>query len=121
MTPEQVVASYRRSLAESGGETLIFRRYTGAGENRPFFDYPPVPARIRGATAKELVGSLAGTEREAIVLVADLTTAGVALPRNATGWKVLVDGRECAIVSVDDQTRKVAGVLIAIVVRISGP
>lgn len=93
------------------GETIQIRRYTGTGTNRPHFDVDVI-ARVIGYAEKDLVGSIQQGDRKVIALAEDLLEAGISLPITS-GDKVVVRGRELAIIAPDESTRRVAGVLIA--------
>ena len=110
MTPEQCLASYRRSL-DRVGEDIIIRRYTGAGSNRPKFD-ATVRGRVIEYLPKELVGTIQQGDRKLIILAEELVTAGFSLPLRK-GDKAVVRGKELNIEAPDDNTRRVQGVLIA--------
>ena len=108
MNTELVKASYRRDLKE----IVTIRRYTGSGANRPRFDAENIAARVAGYTPHELIGTIIQGDRKIIVLVDDLIQRQFALPVT-TNDKVVVEGKELAIIAVDGSTRKVDDVLIA--------
>lgn len=114
MSAAAVTAAYRKSL----GETVLVRRYTGTGQNRPRFDVAAL-ARVVGYAPHELVGTIQQGDRKAIVLVEDLIKAGFALPITSAD-KLVVGGRELQIVAPDGETRKVDGVLIAYELQVRG-
>ncbi len=117
MTPDEIRADYRATMDEVA-EVIAIRRYTGAGANRPRFD-AEVRARVMNYDARELSGNIAEGERKAIILVEDLTAAQIALPLVAgDNLKAIVRGKEVPIKAVDDNTRRVAGELIAIELRL---
>jgi hypothetical protein len=112
---EATKASYRRALKER----VTIRRYTGTGANRPRFDIENVRTRIVGYEPHELVGTIQQGDRKAIIYADDLMGRGLALPiTNAD--KLVVRGKELAIVAADDSTRRVEGVLIAIELQVRG-
>lgn len=118
MTPEQVGAAYRRHLGNF--EEVSIRRYTGAGAARPRFDWP-VQARVLGAEGKDLAGPIVQHEVNLIMLHQDLIDAQAPLPLGTgPNWKVMVRGREMQIASVDDNTRRLQGVLIAYDIKVTG-
>lgn len=117
MTPDEVLASYREAMDACCGVFAI-RRYTGAGVNRPRFDVD-VRGRVTGYQPNELVGSVQQGDRKVIVLVEDLITAQFPLPITAND-KLILLGKELAIVSVDSSTRRVQGVLIAYELQVRG-
>lgn len=93
------------------GETIVIRRYTGAGTNRPRFD-APVRARVMDYVPHELVGSIVQGDRKLIVLAEDMVAAQIPLDLRA-GDKVVVRGKELNIQAANDNTRRIAGELIA--------
>lgn len=118
MTPAEAKASYRRTMKEAG-ETVTIRRYTAAsGTPRPSVT-KDVTARVTGYAPHELVGSIQQGDRRVIVLADDLATGAVTLPIKK-GDKAVVRGRELNIESVDDSTRRVQGVLIALELQVRG-
>lgn len=102
---------YRRGLGQF--ETISIRRYTGAGTNRPRFDWD-VQARVVDFEASELIGPVVQGDRKLIVLHEDLVNEGFPFPiQTGPNWKVFVRGDELQIKSVDDNTRRLGGELIA--------
>lgn len=93
MTADELKAHYAAELRE----TIIVRRFTGAGTNRPKFD-AEVRGRAWGYSAKELAGSIQQGDTRCLVLVADLIAKGVPLPLTAAD-KLVVAGKEIAIIS----------------------
>lgn len=117
MTPDEIKADYRDVLAKRG-EAILIRRYTGVGPNRPRFD-AEVRARVMAYEPHELVGNIVEGERRAIILAEDLIAAQIALPLVVgDNLKAVVRGKEVAVKAVDDNTRRVAGELVAIELRI---
>lgn len=117
MTPAEIKADYRATLA-AVGEVITIRRYTGAGPTRPRFD-AEVRARVAAYEPHELVGNIVEGERKAIILAEDLIAAQIALPLVVgDNLKAVVRGKEVAVKAVDDNTRRVAGELVAIELRI---
>lgn len=110
MNAADVADSYRRMI-EDNGEPVFVRRYTGLGVNRPRFD-AQVRAKVAGYAAEELVGGVVQGDRKVILLVQDLIDRQFALPITASD-KVVVRGKELAIIAPDDSTRRVDNVLIA--------
>lgn len=111
MTPEQATAMYRRLIGPF--ETISIRRYTGAGSNRPRFDWD-VQARVQDFAADELVGNIVQGDRHLIVLHEDLANAQFPFPIQAgANWKAVVRGKELQIKSVDDNTRRLGNQVIA--------
>ena len=119
MTPAEIKADYLATLDEVG-EPIMIRRYTGVGPNRPRFD-AEVRARVMAYEPHELVGNIVEGERKAIILAEDLIAAQITLPLVVgDNLKAVVRGREVAVKAVDDNTRRVAGVLVAVELRIGG-
>lgn len=118
MTPARVRAVYKR-LLRLYGETIYFRRYAGTGEARVPIDYA-VKARVVDFNPDELVGGIVQGDRNIIALAEDVEDSGFTLPFVATADKVVIRGRELAVKAVDDNTRRIAGELIAYEIRAGG-
>ncbi|CAB4142659.1 hypothetical protein UFOVP452_28 [uncultured Caudovirales phage] len=112
MTPGEVRAAYRTSIAMTG-EPVTLRTFTGAGASRTPAD-ATVRARVRGYAPAELVGGVTQGDRELIVLAEDVATA----PKK--GDQVIVRGRTLNVEAVDDSTRRFAGILMAYVLTARG-
>jgi hypothetical protein len=117
MTPEQVKSTYRRMI-DSVGATVMIRRYTGSGTARPCFEVE-VKARVTGYDANELIGNIQQGDRKAIMLAQDLIDAQFALPVRSSD-KLVVRGKELAIIDPDDSTRRIQGVLVAYELQVRG-
>jgi hypothetical protein len=115
VTPDQAKGDYRAALKDR----IAIRRYTGTGSARPRFDAENIRARVVGYDEQELVGGIQQGDRRAIVYADDLIDAGFALPVT-TSDKLVVRGKELAIIAADDSTRRVDGVLIAIEIQARG-
>lgn len=118
MSPDQVKASYRRAL-DGAGETIFLRRYSGSGTARVSTDYA-VKARVTDFQPHELIGGIVQGDRNIIAIAEDVTASGFPAPIIASSDKAVVRGRELAIKAVDDNTRRVAGVLIAYEIKAGG-
>lgn len=119
MTPEQCRSAHLRFM-DGVGETVTIRRYTGTGTTRPKFDCD-VRARVVEYDPKELVGSIVQGDRKLIVLYEDLVAAQFPLPiEKGANWKVVVRGKELQIKSIDDNTRRIQGELIAYEMQAGG-
>ncbi len=114
MTPAQALASHRKFI-NAIGEQVFVRRYSGVGHLRTPVD-TAAQARVMGFTPKELVGSIVQGDRKVIMLV---DTLGAVLPIT-TFDQLVIRGREVSIKSVDDNTRRIAGVLIALEIHAAG-
>lgn len=114
MTPSEALASHRAFINELG-EPVIVRRYSGVGALRTPIDTAS-RARVVGYTPAQLVGSIVQGDRLVIMLV---DTLGAILPLT-TNDSLVIRGREVKIKSIDDNTRRVAGVLIALMVHAAG-
>lgn len=96
MTPAEIRAQYAQDLKE----TVIVRRYTGAGASRPKFD-AAVRGKAWGYGPKELTGAIQQGDTRVLVLVEDLIAKGMTLPLTPSD-KLLVEGRpgvELAIIA----------------------
>lgn len=114
MTPAVALDSHRRFLAE-GGEDIIVRRWSGPSGARVATDVTAL-ARVMGYLSREIVGPVLVGDRKVIMLV---DTLGALLPLT-TADKLMIRGREVAIKAVDDNTRRVQGVLIALEIQVAG-
>ena len=110
MTPDEVRDTYR-SMLDERGEWIWIRRYLGSGANRPKFEVK-VRARVYDYTAVELSGSIIQGDIKIIGLYEDLVNGQFNLPILKND-KVIVNGKEINIESVDRHTRKISGELIA--------
>jgi hypothetical protein len=93
MTADEIKAHYAAELQE----TIIVRRYTGAGANRPHFD-AAARGKAWGYSVKELVGTVQQGDTRVLVFTDDLIAKGFSLPLTSSD-KVVVKGRELAIIN----------------------
>lgn len=124
MTPKQALAMHRRQFA-AHGEDILIRRYSGAGTPRPKVE-ATVRARVMGYEPKELVGTIVQGDRKIIALVdpdamvpSGMVALSTLLPLNNND-KAVVRGKELAIKAIDDNTRRIAGTLIALEIQAAG-
>lgn len=118
MTPAAAKAAYRRALP-GVGETVTIRRYSGVGNARAVAASAEVRARVVAGDGLQLVGQVQETRRKVIILAEDLAAAAVTLPLRPTD-RLAIRGEEVGIVSIDDNTRRVAGELIAYELTVRG-
>lgn len=116
MTPEAAIGMYRRLIAS--GEDVLLRRYTGTGATRAKFEVR-VRAKVAGYEPQDLVGSVQQGDRKVIVLAEDVDAAQFPVPITNSD-KIVVRGKELTIQSVDDSTRRIAGVLVAYELPVRG-
>lgn len=114
MSPAEIKAMYANALSE----IVTVRRYTGSGANRPHFD-ADARARVVGFSPVELVGSIVQGDTKIILFADDLLDVQFAQPVTVND-KVVVRGKELAIIASDDSTRRVDGVLIAYEIQARG-
>src|SRR5216684_6183752 len=114
MTPAEALASHR-SFINALGEPVTVRRYSGVGALRTPVDTMS-QARVVGYAPAQLVGSIVQGDRLVIMLV---DTLGAVLPLT-TNDSLVIRGREVKIKSIDDNTRRVGGVLIALQIHAAG-
>jgi len=117
VTPATIRALYNRALTEF--EVVQFRRYSGVGVSRTPADYP-VRARVVEYRPEELVGGIVQGDVRLIVLAEDVEQTGFVVPLVATADKIVIRGRELSVKSVDDNTRRVGGQLMAYDIRVGG-
>lgn len=111
---QTMLASHRRSI-NAIGEQVIVRRYSGVGGLRTPVD-TITQARVVGYTPAQLVGPIVQGDRQLIMLV---DTLAAMLPLT-TSDTVVIRGREVAIKSVDDNTKRIGAVLIALMIHAAG-
>lgn len=122
MRPDQALASHRRMLA-AVGEEVIVRRYAGKGAARAPAAEAAAMARVMGYQPKDIVGAVKQGDRKFILLndpAAAVPTGKVALGAMlplTSDDTLVVRGAEIAIIGVDDSTRRIAGVLIALEIQ----
>lgn len=105
-----MIQRYCDALVRSG-ETVTFRRYSGTGDARTSVDRNAL-ARVMDMKPEEIAGNIQEGSRKLIVLARDVDAANWS-PALRKGDRVVVRGKELTIDVVDDNTRRVAGVLIA--------
>ena len=124
MTPAELLDQHRKFLAE-GGEDVIIRRWSGPSGARAATE-----AVARGKPvaykAEQVAGSIKAGDRKVIlindpaaVVPAGKVALSTLLPLT-TADKLVLRGRELAIKFADDDTRRFAGVLVALEIQVSG-
>lgn len=114
MTPAEALDQHKRFLAEYG-ENVVVRRYSGTGPARTPTNVT-THARVMEYKQAELVGSIVQGDVRVIALA---ETLAALLPIRTTDFLV-VRGRELAVQAVDDNTRRIAGELIALEIQARG-
>ena len=114
---DEIKADYRRAIEV--GEEIRLRRYTGTGPDRPWFD-ATVRARVMGYEPRELINDIKQGDMRVIMLAEDLEAAQVPFPTISEDLRVFVRDRPCAVLAIDDNTRRFQGTLIAIEMRVRG-
>lgn len=124
MTPSAARAMYRRQITAHGGFVTLRRGAGGPGAEVTFI------ARCTGYSPQEMTGDLQQGDVKVVFLAEDLEAAIAAgdWPALAAGGAIKAksvdavwqDGRKMTVQAVDDQTRRVAGVLIAYELRVQG-
>jgi hypothetical protein len=108
---DRILADYRRAFARIG-ETVAVRRYS---DENTYSDIDAL-ARVTDYDPRELIGSIVQGGRKVICLVDTLSSI---LPLTVAD-KIVVRGKELAIKGIDDNSRRVAGTLIALEIQIAG-
>ena len=112
---DQLLVQYRTKINQIG-EDVVFRRFTGSGTPRPKTDVT-AKARVMGyKTGDNLLGPIVQGDRKVIAMAEDLSSL---LPIT-TNDKLVVRGKELAIKSVDDSTRRIGTTLIALTLQVGG-
>ena len=126
---EEMLQDHREFLADDG-EDILIRRYTGSGPVRPKTE-ARIRARVAGLESATLIGAIVQGKCQVIALndpAAEVPAGMVALTEllplttNADKVVLLRDGRqkELSIEAVDDNTRRVGGVLVALQIQAAG-
>ena len=115
MTPDEIKAEYLSAI-DAVGENVTIRMYDGTTEA---FTESVVRARVVDFNPDQLVGPIVQGDRKIIMLAADVETGGVALTATQN-CKLVVRGRELQVKSVDDNTRRVQGELMAYELVVGG-
>jgi hypothetical protein len=124
MTPAVALDMYRRMLAEIG-EDVIVRRWSGPAGTRVKAE-AIARARITGYQPQEIVGAIVAGDRKVIVINdpgAPVVAGNVALASLlplTTADKLVVRGRECTVKAADDNSRRIAGTLVALELQVAG-
>jgi hypothetical protein len=108
MTPEDAKASHRAFIGEIG-EDVFFIKSSGARVG--------ARARVVGYQPREITGAVVVGDRRVICMVEDDLDA--VLPIVAGADQVEIRGRQCEIKFVDDNTRRINGVLIALELQVT--
>lgn len=124
MTPAESLASHRGFIRDLG-ETVTVRRYSGTGPGRTAVE-ADIGARCTGYLPNEIVGDviqgdtkvIAINDPGAIVAAGKVSLASLLPLTNRD--KLVIAGRETAIMAADDKTRRIQGVLIALVIQARG-
>jgi hypothetical protein len=119
MTPADALNLYRDMLADEG-EDIEVRRYAGSGPARAISQRAIARGRVVGLGSEDIVGDIKLTDRN-VILVNDPDASVAAgfvalwglLPLT-TADKLFSRNRELGILNVDDDTVRVAGVLVAL-------
>ncbi|WP_020178083.1 hypothetical protein [Methylopila sp. M107] len=113
MTPEQARADYRGALGRVGGLVTLKRGAGGPNLEATF------KARVIGYAPNEQTGDVQQGDSKVIFLAEDLGSFPVPIKEQSVDaiWQ---DGRKLTVQAVDDQTRRIAGVLIAYELRVRG-
>jgi hypothetical protein len=113
---DRVKAAHRKAM-DAVSERILVRRYTGVS-NRSRFD-AEVRGRVWDYEPNEIAGPIEEGDRRVRVLVEDMIAAQIPLDLRE-GDKVVVRGKELNIEAADDNTHRVAGVLIAYELQVRG-
>jgi len=122
---DRVLRDYRGAFARIG-EPVTIRRYSGKGTARAVSAEAVAVARVTGYEPKDIVGAIQQGDRKVILL----NDPGAVVPTGKAALSMLlpltsddrliIRGREVAILGADDSTRRVAGELVAIELQVRG-
>ncbi|MET3348311.1 hypothetical protein ABIF52_008692 [Bradyrhizobium japonicum] len=127
MTPAEALDSHRRQLAESGSGAVTVRRYAGAGAGRAVAAAADALAKVAMYKPEQIVGAVVQGDRKVILLndpAATIAPGKVALstllPLSKHTDRLVIGGAEVSIEGVDDQARRIQGVLVALEIQVRG-
>lgn len=112
------VARAKSLYARTLREVVSVRRYSGSGPLRTYRD-TYARAKVLEYRAEELIDLILEGDQKAVVFAQDLTDREFVLPIT-TSDKLIVRGKELAIIAVDDNTRRYGTDLIAIDLQCRG-
>lgn len=98
------------------GENVIIRSYDVGADT---YTDKTVRARVVDFSPDQLVGPLVQGDRKLIMLASDVESSGLTLALT-TNCKCVIRGKELQVKSIDDNTRRVAGDLIAYELVVGG-
>lgn len=118
MSPTEAASAYRSALLHEH-ETVVLRR-VGPG-NTVVAESPPLLARVTGYKPDELVAGIKQGDLRLVLLAEDVEASGFPLPlKQGAADRVVVRGRMTTPQAIDDNTRRVGGVLIAYEIQVRG-
>jgi hypothetical protein len=127
MSPEDALDMHRCQLAENGTGEVLVRRYAGKGASRAVQAEAHALAKVSMYQPDEIVGAIQQGDRSAIVIndpdavVPDGKVAlSALLPLSTMTDTLVVSGAELAIQGIDDQSRRIRGVLVALELHVRG-
>lgn len=124
MTPAAALRSHKQFIAEQG-ETIRVRRWSGVGAERGKVE-ASVLARVTGYQPRELAGGIIQGDIKVIIVndpaatVPDGCVSLQSLLPLSSNDSLVIRGVERAIKGVDDNTRRIQGVLIGLDIQASG-
>lgn len=124
MNAAEALEQHRSFLAEIG-EDIIIRRWSGTGPGRTKVQ-AQVRARVSGYTPSQIIGAVAQGDINVIALndpdaevPAGMVPLSSLFPLSVDD-KLVIRGEEKSIKGINDNTRRVAGVLIALDIHAKG-
>jgi hypothetical protein len=124
MTPDSVIQAYRTAV--QGGELVTVRRYAGKGAARTVAQEAVAMGRVIGYQPHDIVGAVQQGDRKVILF----NDPGAAIPSGNAALlamlpltsddKLVIEGREVAIVGPDDATRRFKNIVIALELQVRG-
>ena len=96
------------------GEDVTIRNYDVGADS---YTDKTVRARVIDFSPDQLVGPLVQGDRKLIMLAADVSGVTLSLTQNC---KVIVRGKELQVKAIDDNSRRVSGVLMAYELTVGG-
>jgi hypothetical protein len=94
-------SAIKAAYASALQQTVLVRRFSGSGSNRPRFDVS-VRAKATSYQTHELIGTILQGDQKVFLLVDDIIAGQMALPVT-TNDKIVIRGKEFAIVNPSER------------------
>lgn len=127
MTAAEALDMHRRMLAEDGSGTVTVRRYAGKGAARAVIAAADALAKVAMYKPEQIAGAVVQGDRRVILLndpearaPAGKVPLSTLLPLSKHTDALVIGGAEVSIEGIDDQTRRINGVVVALELQVRG-